>query len=94
MRIPEKLISIPLTVYGTSINILPFSASFSMLYPGAGSFDILAILAKRSKQFPTAISKAYPNILYRFAEYAIIWVFPPLTYKTVGCFIPVANLPI
>ena len=65
---PEKLISIPLTVYGASINKLPFYANFSILYPGAGSFEILTILAKRSRQFPTAISKAYPNIRYLLAE--------------------------
>ena len=61
---PEKLISIPLTVYGTSIKAFPSLAIFYMLKPGAGSFEILAIRANLSKQLPTAISKASPKILY------------------------------
>lgn len=65
-----------------------------MLYPGAGSFEMFAILANLSKQLPTAMSKAYPKILYLFALYAITWLLPPLTYSTVGWSIPVANLPI
>lgn len=37
---PEKETSMPLTVYGSSINFLPSFASCSMLYPGLGSLEI------------------------------------------------------
>jgi len=64
--------------------LLPFLASYSILYPGAGSLLIFKTLANLSKQLPTAISIASPNILYLLLQYAITYVLPPLTYKTVG----------
>ena len=65
-----------------------------MLYPGEGSFDILRTLANLSKQLPTAISIVYPKILYFFYENDITCVFPPETYKIVGFWAFVTNLPI
>lgn len=46
------------------MNCLPYLASYSILYPGAGSLLKPNILANRSKQFPTAISSVSPNIRY------------------------------
>ena len=40
------------------------------------------------------MSSASPNILYRLLLYDITYVFPPETYKTVGCLIPVTKRPI
>jgi hypothetical protein len=34
------------------------------------------------------------SLRYLFNEYAITWVFPPLTYNTTGSFAPVTHLPI
>ncbi len=39
---PEKETSMPLTVYGRAMYLLPLRASCSMLYPGEGSLDISA----------------------------------------------------
>jgi hypothetical protein len=39
-------------------------ANCSMLYPGLGSLDKFRMRAKRSKQFPTAISIVSPKMRY------------------------------
>ena len=66
----------------------------SMLYPGDGSLGIRMALANRSRQFPTAMSRVSPNILYRRALYAMTCVFPPETYNTTGFSALVISLPI
>lgn len=93
---PARETSIPLVPYGRCSNRLPlpsqladgtatyFLASCSILYPGLGSFLSPMTRAKRSRQFPIAISSVSPNILYRCWEYAMTCVLPPETYRTIG----------
>ena len=56
---------------GRAGQALAFLASCSMLYPGAGSLGRLSTRAKRSKQFPTAMSMVSPKMRYRRSAYAM-----------------------
>ena len=52
----------PLTTYGSGTKRVPLRAARSMLRPGDGSFDSLTRRAKRSRQFPTAMSIVSPKM--------------------------------
>lgn len=65
---PEKDTSMPLTTYGSSMNLLPCLANCSMLYPGLGSLLRPNTRANLSRQLPTAMSMVSPKMWYRRLE--------------------------
>ena len=65
VSMPDSDMSMPLTVYGMSMYLVPFFASCSMLYPGDGSLLRPISRANLSRQLPTAMSIVSPKILYR-----------------------------
>jgi hypothetical protein len=60
------------------MNVFPYLANYSILYPGDGSLDkfiiranLLLLFFYLSKQFPIAMSIVSPKILYLLLQYAI-----------------------